>query len=181
MPNTLLLDFQTSMLEDDCSANRKKWAKIIVKKNINLLEWLPLLEAEHKIATRFLWTMGDVCELNPTQIKPLIPPCFAQRNSCQVAGFKRTLTKWLMLAGIPEDLEGLVLDQLLRWIMDGKIKVAVKAYGLEVLATLAEKYPDIIPELLLVMEEYGKVNTAAFQYKCKKISLQLKKIAPPNL
>jgi hypothetical protein len=124
--------------------------------------------------------MGDVCELNPAQITPLIPPCFEIRNSCSVTGFKRTLTKWLMLVGVPEALEGLVLDQLLLWIMDKDIKVAVKSYGLEVLATLAKKYPDIIPELLLVMEEYGKANTAAFQYKCRKISKQLEKINSSN-
>ena len=67
---------------------------------------------------------------------PILEYCFERRYTSKLPEYKRSLTKWLWLAGVPPEIEGLVLDEVIKWIMDHKIKVAVKCYGLEVLGIL---------------------------------------------
>jgi hypothetical protein len=52
--------------------------------------------------------------------------------------------------------------------------VAVKAFSLTVLSNLAKQYPDIIPEIQLIIEEQLPHQTAAFKGRAK---LFLTKIA----
>jgi hypothetical protein len=45
--------------------------------------------------------------------------------------------------------------------------VAVKAFSLTVLGNLAKQYPDIIPEIKIIIEEQLPHQTAAFKVRAK--------------
>ena len=49
-----------------------------------------------------------------------------------------------------------------------KEAVAVKAFSLSVLGRLAKKYPEIIPEITLLIEQQINHQSAAFKSKAKK-------------
>ncbi|MFT3946227.1 MAG: hypothetical protein QM763_04560 [Agriterribacter sp.] len=51
--------------------------------------------------------------------------------------------------------------------------VSVKAFSLTVLANLANQYPEIIPELKLIIEDQLPHETAAFKSRAQKILKQL--------
>ncbi len=168
--------FAASMLAKDTSKNRKAWINKMAKTKTDLLPWLVLLEYEPLVASRFLLVMDDVCELKPKRIIPLIVPCFEQRETPPVAGFRSSLVKWLMLAGVPEEIEREVLDQLIIWIQKKEIKTTAKIHALEVLLELASKYPEVIPELLIIMNDQIPNNTIAFEQKCRSIAKGLYRI-----
>jgi hypothetical protein len=75
----------------------------------------------------------------------------------------------LQYVDIPKKFQGEVLEICFNAVASAAEPVAVKAFSLTVLANLAKKYPEIIPELKLVITDQSPHQTAAFAARAKKI------------
>jgi hypothetical protein len=170
----LKYDLAASLALDRSDFNRKKWCKYIVENQIPLLSLISLLYKEHPVGMRFSWLFGEIVREDPLLVFPIVTHCFERRNVLKFPGFKRSVAKMLAEAGIPEEIEGEVADQLFNWVTDPKIKVSVKVFSIEALCQLTFKYPDFKNELEIVIDDQLNKNTAAFRARAKKI---LKKLA----
>jgi len=74
---------------------------------------------------------------------------------------------------IPEPFHGVVMNTCFEFISSPAEAVAVKAFSLTVLENLSRIYPEILPELKLVIEERWEHETVAFRTRAKKIKLRL--------
>ena len=72
----LIEEIEASLNIDDSDNNRKRWSKYIVDNKIKLYSLLPLLDSNKKTATRFIWLVGDICELNPATVDPALKKFF---------------------------------------------------------------------------------------------------------
>ena len=81
---------------------------------------------------------------------------------------KRNTVRILQEVQIPEKLEGPVMEICFDYMASPKETVAVKAFSLSVLGRLAKKYPEIIPEITLLIEQQINHQSAAFKSKAKK-------------
>lgn len=172
----LIQQLSASLRADRSSENRQYWAKYLVKHQVPMRSLLPLLDEEHPIGMRFTWLFGDIVLLDKQLLAPIVAPCFARRNEITFPGYKRTLTKLLCLVGVPEALEGTVVDELFQWTLDPKIKVAVKVFAIDTIAQLAEKYPELKEELLIVIEDQWDKNSVAFKARARQVRKRLEKI-----
>ena len=59
------------------------------------------------------------------------------------------------------------MDICFQYLQSPKEAVAIKAFSLTVLGKLANKYPEIIPEIKLLIEEQLPQQTAAFKSRAK--------------
>jgi hypothetical protein len=59
------------------------------------------------------------------------------------------------------------MDICFNYIMSPTEPVAVKAFSLGILQIMAGQYPDIVPEIRLVIEEQLPHQTAAFKDRAK--------------
>ena len=82
---------------------------------------------------------------------------------------KRNVMRLLENTDIPRALQGTVMDTCFHYIADPKEAVAVKAFSLGVLGKMMNRYPDIIPELKLLIEDRLPHETAAFTSRAKKL------------
>lgn len=82
---------------------------------------------------------------------------------------KRNTVRLLQQLGIPEKLEGAVMEICFNYMESPKEAVAIKAFSLTTLGKLAKKYPEIIPEIKLLIEEQLMHQSAAFKSSAKKI------------
>jgi len=80
---------------------------------------------------------------------------------------KRNSIRLLQDIDIPEKYRGYVMDTCFRFLESPTEAVAVKAFSLTVLGNLSKHYPDIIPELRLVIEDQLPCQTAAFKSRAK--------------
>ena len=87
---------------------------------------------------------------------------------------KRNTVRLLQHVEIPKKYQGLVMDICFDYIISPEEPVAVKAFCLTVLEKLSRQYPDIIPEIKLVIEQQFEHETIAFQTRAKKLLLNLK-------
>ncbi|MBL4648543.1 MAG: hypothetical protein JKY03_02345 [Aureispira sp.] len=177
MHQQLLQNLTISLGKDRSSENRQMWTDYLIKEQVELIHLTELLDAEHPVGMRFTWLLGHILEENPEQIAPIVSYCFEHRNQWTFPGIKRTLAKMLWLAGVPEEIEGLVVDELFKWILDPKIKVAVKVYGIDALYNMVVKYPDLKEELLIVIDDQLDKNSVAFRARAKKVLKALKQKA----
>ncbi|CAA6830273.1 MAG: Unknown protein [uncultured Aureispira sp.] len=177
MYQELIQNLTISLGNDRSSENRQMWTNYIFKEDIELIHLTALLDAEHPVGMRFTWLLGHIIEKDPNKITPIVSYCFENRDKWTFPGIKRTLAKMLWLAGVPEEIEGLVVDQLFQWILDPKVKVAVKVYGMDALYNMVLKYPDLKEELLIVIDDQWDKNSVAFRARGKRVlkALQAKK------
>lgn len=82
---------------------------------------------------------------------------------------KRNSIRLLQEIEIPEEYHGIVMDTCFRLASTPGEAVAVKAFSLTVLGKLAKIYPDIIPELKLLIEDQLPNQTAAFMVRARQI------------
>lgn len=81
---------------------------------------------------------------------------------------KRNTVRLFQYVSIPETLHGLVMNRCFEYVADPKEAVAVKAFSLTILQHLAKQYPEIIPEIKLLIAEQLPTQTAAFRSRAKQ-------------
>ncbi|MEP7254023.1 MAG: hypothetical protein ABI683_16630 [Ginsengibacter sp.] len=76
---------------------------------------------------------------------------------------KRNTVRLLQHLEIPEKHEGAVMEICFGYLESTKEAVAVKAFAINTLARLAKKYPEISPEVRLLIEDQMAHQSAAFR------------------
>jgi hypothetical protein len=74
----------------------------------------------------------------------------------------------LQAIDIPEKHEGAIMEICFRYVESPTEPVAVKAFSLTILGKLAKKYPEIIPEIKILVEDQIPHQTAAFKMRAKR-------------
>jgi len=164
-----------SLQEDRSSENVRAWAAKLAKEKPDMTGIFSLLTGEHPVGMRTSWMLGALSEIAPNLLSPVLPKLFELRHVCLYPGYDRSLAKWLSLAGVPASIEGEVADQLFSWLIDPKIKVAVKVFSMSALADLCKKYPELQSELRLILEEQFPDGSAGFKSRARKVLAQLDK------
>ena len=130
---------------------------------------------EYRVVQRAAWPLS-YCVINHP---PFIKKHFGKlvRNLRKPGihdAVKRNTVRLLQSVDIPKRYQGPVMDICFSYIATPGEPVAIKAFSLTILGNLATQYPDIIPEIKLLIEENYEHETAAFKSRAKKL---LKKMA----
>ncbi len=80
---------------------------------------------------------------------------------------KRNSIRLMQDIEIPKKYQGQVMDICFKYLESPTEAVAIKAFSLTVLSKLAKQYPEIIPEIKLLVEEQLPHQTAAFKVRAK--------------
>jgi hypothetical protein len=82
---------------------------------------------------------------------------------------KRNSIRLLQDIDIPAKYQGELMDICFRYLASAVEPLAVKVFSMTVLANLAKEYPEILPELKLLIEEQLPHQSAGFKSRAKKI------------
>ena len=88
---------------------------------------------------------------------------------------KRNTVRLLQDLDIPKKNQGAIMNICFAFVESATEEVAVKAFSLTILGNLAKQYPEIIPELKLLIESQMEDQTAAFRSRGKKLLKQFEK------
>lgn len=147
---------------------RKHWATEIIEKQIPLIKLLSLLDEQPKVAQRFMWTIGDICEMDPTVVAECLPILFDLRNEMPFPGMDRSVAKWLWLTGIPESVEPAATKQLLDWMCDDRAAIACKSYSAKALFELVKAGRLESSKFEPVLKSECKHKNRAYAYRMKR-------------
>ncbi len=132
------------------------------------------LDKEYKVAQRAAWSVSIAAQQKPEIINPYIPTLVAQLQNKQAHdAVIRNSVRILQQIEIPETLHGEVMNTCFQLIEKPSTPAAIKAFSLTTLFNLSKLYPEIKPELKLLIEELWNNETAAFKSRGGKILSEL--------
>ena len=134
---------------------------------------LPLLDEPYPMNFCLSWALDHLSGKNPEVLKEHVEFLFKKEPEMDYPGYKRSLTKIMANAGIPETIEGEAVDKLFGWLMHPDTDVAVKMYSMQALFNLAQKYPDLQGELKIVIEEQLPHGSSGFKNRARKLLQKL--------
>lgn len=127
-------------------------------------------EGEYRVTQRAAWPMSYCVQKYPELIRPYFKKLLDNLNKKGLHNsIIRNTVRLLQTVDIPKKFEGQVMNTCFNFIQDPSTAVAVKAFSLTILEHLSVKYPEIIPELKLIIEERWGQETVAFRTRARKI------------
>ena len=133
------------------------------------------LSSEEKLSQRAAWCLGWAAKINAAMVTPHIKALVDQleRKDVHYAVIRNSMR---VLEGIeiPEALHGDVMNACFGFIETPSTPAAIKAFALTTLFNLTKAYPEIKPELKLLIEDNMDHESAAFKSRGKKILKALK-------
>ncbi|MEO6720750.1 MAG: hypothetical protein ABIN67_10290 [Ferruginibacter sp.] len=127
------------------------------------------LNDEYRVTQRAAWPLSKCVQAYPLFIKKEFGKLInnLQRPNLHDS-IKRNTVRLLQHIDIPKKYHGQVMNICFDYVQSPKEAVAIKAFSLTVLGHLAKSYPEIMPEIKLVIEEQLPHQTAAFKSRAKK-------------
>jgi len=126
--------------------------------------------SEYRITQRAAWPMSYCVRNHPELIHPYYKKLLVMLRKPGVHdAVIRNIVRLLQDVDIPKRYQGEIMDACFNFITSNDTAVAIKAFSLTILQNLSKVYPEILPELKLVIEERWEHETAAFRSRAKKI------------
>jgi len=161
-------------------------SKILHDGNFSLRDLIAITFHQNKdVAFRATWLLENVFLDNPETYLPELEFLLSGIKKVKHPGPQRHYAKIVMHItelSAPQiikdkvlqlDLEP-VVEQLFEWMIDPKVKIAVKAFAAEALFNIKDRYPWVKEELAQQLQFLMRDGTAAIQSKGKKLLQQLR-------
>lgn len=127
------------------------------------------LSDEYRVVQHAAWPLSYAVIQHPQLIKTHFTKLVANLRKPGIhSAVKRNTMRLLQDIDIPARLHGRIMDACFNYIVDPAEAIAVKAFSLTVLEKLSRQYPDIIPEIKLLITENYERETPAFRVRAKR-------------
>jgi hypothetical protein len=128
------------------------------------------LKGELRVSQRASWTAGICTEKYPELIKPYYKSLLdnLKKKGLHNAVIRNTI-RIFQFVKVPAKYHGTLMNSCFDLIQTHETPVAIKAFSLTVLFNLSHDYPDIIPEIRLVIQDRYEHETPAFTSRARKI------------
>ena len=122
------------------------------------------LHDEYRVVQRAAWPVSYCVIAHPHLIKKNFAKLIKSLQQPNLHdAVKRNTVRLFQDIDIPKKYQGAVMDICFGYVASVNEAVAVKAFSLTILGKLAKQYPEIIPEIKLLMEDQLPHQTAAFK------------------
>jgi hypothetical protein len=169
------MDLLQAILKEHSKKQTERIVKYVGSDKKKFAELMKLfLKGEYRVTQRAGWPLSYCVQKHPGLITPYYKHIldYLQKQGIHEA-VVRNIVRLLQHVDIPKRYHGRVMNSCFEFISGHDTPVAIKAFSLTVLENLAGSYPDIKPELKLIIEERWPHETAAFHSRAKKILKKL--------
>lgn len=165
------MDLHKEILKEHSKAQCDKVVKYVGNNPERFAELMKLfMSDEYRVIQRAGWPLSYCVEQYPELIKPWFKLIIERLQKPAVHNaVHRNIVRLLQYVTIPKRYHGEVMNSCFEFIASNDTEVAIKAFSLTILEHLSKEYPDIKPELKLIIEERWPYETAAFRSRAKKI------------
>jgi hypothetical protein len=172
------MNLRNEILKEHSKAQCNKIVKWVGKDQMRFDELFQLfLQDEYRMVQRAAWPVSYCVQLNHSFInkhwKDLIQNL--QKATLHVA-VKRNSIRLLQEIDIPEKYRGEIMNLCFKYLESPTEALAVKVFSMTVLGNLAKYYPEIIPELKLILEDQLPFQTAGFKSRAQKVLKAIDKL-----
>ena len=134
------------------------------------------LNEEYRITQRAAWPMSICVRANPIFIKKHWKKFIDNLKKPDLHdAVKRNSVRFLQTIEIPKKHQGALMNICFKFLESPTEALAIKVFSMSVLGNLAKLYPEIKPELKLLIEEQLPDQSAGFKSRAKKVLKQIKR------
>ncbi len=127
------------------------------------------LNDEYRVVQRAAWPVSNCVIAHPEFITKRWTNLLKNLNKPNLhVSVKRNTVRLIQQVDIPKKYQGEVMDICFNYVASPTETVGVKAFSLSILGNLAAQYPEIIPEIKLLIVDQLPLQTAAFKSRAKK-------------
>nr|WP_319398224.1 hypothetical protein [uncultured Carboxylicivirga sp.] len=126
-----------------------------------------------KMAWRSAYLIDLIHDVNPSIIEPYLEQILTNVCNETNQSIKRHYLRILSQHNLNEMVNGIFVDVCFKWLGMDETPIAVKAHCMTILYNLCSAYPEMIPELRLVLENLLPYGSKGEINRAKKILLQL--------
>jgi hypothetical protein len=128
------------------------------------------LHDEYRVVQRAAWPVSYCVISHPEFIKNHFEKLINNLGKPDLHNsVKRNSIRLLEHVTIPKKYQGKIMEICFSYVASATEPVAVKAFSLTVLGNLAKQYPDIIPEIKVLIDEQLPHQTAGFKSRAKTL------------
>jgi len=153
------MDIKTTLEEEHSKSQTIKIVNFIGddKARFKILVNL-FLNGEYRITQRAAMPVGYVAIAHPFLIKPYIGK-FVEKleDTEQHPAIPRNILRIFEEIEIPEKYAARVLDLCYKFMADPKQPIAVRAFSITVVVNISRKYPELINELKIMLQELASI------------------------
>lgn len=167
----LLMDLQKAIEKEHSKAQCDKIVRYVGNNPERFAELMQLfLKGEYRITQRAAWPVSYCVGNNPELISPYFKQIMAllQRPGVHNA-VVRNIVRLLQFVTVPKRYHGQLMSICFDFVASNEAAPAIKAFSLTILDNLSKEYPDIKPELQLIIEERWPYESAAFKSRARKM------------
>lgn len=170
------MNLREEILKEHSKAQCARIVKWVGSNQVRFDELFELfLKDEYRVVQRAAWPVSYCVIAHPQLIKKHWGRLVKNLKKPTLHdAVKRNSIRLLQDIDIPEKYEGDIMNICFGYIESPGEAIAVKAFSLTVLGNLAKKYPGIIPELKLIIEEQLPYQSPALRSRTKRLYKQLK-------
>jgi len=163
------MDLEEEILKEHSKEQCNKIVKWVGNDKKKFTELFRLfLHSEYRVTQRAAWPLSYCVIAHPCFMKHHFQELLDNLQKSNLHdSIKRNTVRLLQTADIPEKHEGAVMEICFKYLESPVEAVAIKAFSLTVLGILAKKYPEIVPEIKLIIEEQLPHQSAAFKSRAK--------------
>ena len=136
------------------------------------------LEGPYRVTQRAAWPLSLCVEKHPELAKPHLKALIKNlARANQHDAVKRNTFRLLQYVDIPKKIHGITVDACVGVLQNRKEPIAVRVFAMTTLTNIAMKYPEMIDEVKLIVEDQMAVGSAGIISRGKKMLKQLNALA----
>lgn len=171
------MNLRTEILKENSKANSIRitsWIGDDRKKFDQLVQLF--LNDEYRVVQRAAGMISRIAEQHPNLLQPYLTQLIKKANETNIpVAVKRNVVRLMQFIDIPTDVQGDTMELCFKLLSDPAETVAVHCFSMSVLFNLSKIYPDIKPELKIVIEEHMQHPvTAGFLSRAKKVLAKIR-------
>ncbi|MDX1477202.1 MAG: hypothetical protein R3301_05820 [Saprospiraceae bacterium] len=131
------------------------------------------LQRDARLAQCASYTLMHCSNAHPELALPYLRSFLDHARNPPHISVRRNVVRLLQLIDIPAELEGPVYDLCWQFAHDRKEAIAVRVFSLSVIASIAERYPELAPEVIDMARELAAAGSPGLRNRAGKVLKQL--------
>lgn len=173
-----LSDIRAELAADTRTFKAPVLAKEILKHEMEAGLAALALDKDQTVSSRALWVLGYCDEMEPERIKrfheKLIPNL---KNKGLHPGVIRGTLRFFQEHPVPKKHESFMLDLCYGYLKNPSVAIAVRAFSITVIYNISRPYPELLQELLMVLNELSiHEDGAAMRSRIKNTTKAIRKL-----
>lgn len=149
------MDFKKEIIKDPGVINARRMAKHVIDHPKELKELAKLIfDNDTNISMRSAWVLSHISTKQAELLSPLFNPFlkYLRKNDAH-PGTIRCILSCIERMAIPEKYCGEIFDFCMGYTKSALMPHAVRAFSITILGNICKKYPELKPEVELVLNE----------------------------